>query len=192
MPDVFEVLRQDHEEVKAMLARLETGPTAATGATAGQLEERKSLVEQLVIEESKHETAEEEYFWPAVRELGPTGNQVAEHAVGQETEAKPVLNELDKLSPEDQEFERLLTKFTADALEHIAYEETQAWPLLRASLTAEESSQLGDNILQAKKVAPTRPHPNTPPKEGVLKSAGPAVAAADKLRDKMTGRGEDS
>jgi hemerythrin superfamily protein len=192
MPDAFEVLRQDHEEVKAMLARLETGPTAATGATAQQLDERKSLVEQLVIEESKHETAEEEYFWPAVRELGPTGNQVAEHAVGQETEAKPVLNELDKLSPDDREFERLLTKFTADALEHISYEETQAWPLLRASLTAEESNELGEKIMQAKKMAPTRPHPNTPPKEGVLKSAGPMAAAADKVRDKMTGRGQDS
>lgn len=34
MADVFEVLRQDHDEVKTMLARLEDGPRAATGATA--------------------------------------------------------------------------------------------------------------------------------------------------------------
>lgn len=33
MPDVFEVLGQDHLEVKRMLAELEKGPTAATGAS---------------------------------------------------------------------------------------------------------------------------------------------------------------
>lgn len=190
MPDVFEVLRQDHEEVKAMLAELEAGPTAATGATADQLARRKTVVEQLVIAESRHETAEEEYFWPALRKLGDPGDRIAERAIGQESEAKPVLAKLDELNPEDQEFERLLTKFAADALEHINFEESQAWPLLRASLSADQSSELGDKILQAKKMAPTRPHPNTPPKEGVLKTAGPAVAAADKVRDKMTGRGE--
>ena len=75
MADVFDVLRQDHEEVKAMLAKLEAGPTAAAGATASQLEGRKKLTEQVIIEESKHEAVEEEYFWPAVREQGAEGNR---------------------------------------------------------------------------------------------------------------------
>ncbi len=38
--------------------------------------------------------------------------------------------------------------------------------------------------------APTRPHPHTPPSPGVLRTAGPVAAAADKARDKVTGRGE--
>ena len=33
MADVFTVLAHDHQEVKAMLAELEKGPTLATGAT---------------------------------------------------------------------------------------------------------------------------------------------------------------
>ena len=36
MPDVFQVLLQDHDEVKAMLAQLEEGPRSSTGATAEQ------------------------------------------------------------------------------------------------------------------------------------------------------------
>jgi hypothetical protein len=31
MPSVFDVLGQDHKEVKRMLAELESGPIAATG-----------------------------------------------------------------------------------------------------------------------------------------------------------------
>jgi len=38
---------------------------------------------------------------------------------------------------------------------------------------------------------PARPHPQTPPSPGVLKTAGPVAAAADKARGKVTGRGQD-
>lgn len=34
-------------------------------------------------------------------------------------------------------------------------------------------------------------HPHTPPKPGVLKTAGVAAAAVDKMRDIATGRGKD-
>ena len=37
MPDVFQVLKKDHDEVKAMLSELEGGPKASTGATPEQL-----------------------------------------------------------------------------------------------------------------------------------------------------------
>jgi hypothetical protein len=69
MADVFTVLAQDHQEVKAMLAELERGPTKATGATEDQLALRKKMTEQLIIEESRHEALQEMYFWPAVHQV---------------------------------------------------------------------------------------------------------------------------
>lgn len=191
MSDVFEILRQDHEQVKAMLARLERGPNVRTGASGAQLEERKKLAEQVIIEESKHEAVEEEYFWPAVRAQGAEGEKVATEAVKQEQEAKQLLAELDKLEPTDERFETLLIKFIADAREHITFEETQAWPVLRVRISAEEAAELGGKLTKGKDSAPTRPHPHTPPSEGVLKAAGPVVAAADKARDAVAGRGKD-
>jgi hemerythrin-like domain-containing protein len=184
MSDVFEVLKSDHEEVKAMLTSLETRPV-------GSLEERKKLTEQVIIEESKHEALEEQHFWPAVRDLGDEGAQVAETAINQEQEAKQVLAELDKLDPSDADFERLLTSFIAAAREHIAFEEDRAWPILRARISPAEARELGEKIAKGKATAPTRPHPHTPPREGVLKAAGPVAAATDKLRDAATGRGEN-
>jgi hypothetical protein len=57
----------------------------------------KKMVEQLVIEESKHEAVEEMYFWPAVREMLPGGDKLGGTAIGREQEGKEVLDKLDKL-----------------------------------------------------------------------------------------------
>jgi hemerythrin-like domain-containing protein len=191
MASVFDVLGRDHVEVKRMLSELETGPTASTGASDNYLALRKKMVEELIIEESKHEALEEMYFWPAVRDKVPDGGRFADTAIAQEQEGKEVLDRLDKLNADDPEFEQLVAKFIEAGREHISYEENHVWPVLRTALTEDEASTIGDKIEQGKKTAPTRPHPNTPAAPGVLKTAGPAVAAADRARDAVTGRGED-
>ena len=140
------------------------GPTSATGATEEQLALRKKMTEQLIIEESKHEALEEMYLWPAVREHLESGNTLADEATGQEQAAKQVLNDLDKLRADDADFEKLLGTFFTDAREHIEFEESQVWPLLRTALTAEAADELGTKIAEGKKTAPTRPHPHTPPR----------------------------
>jgi hypothetical protein len=147
MPSAFEVLAKDHAEVKRMLTELELGPTAATRADADQLALRKKMVQQLVIEESKHEAVEEMYFWQ-------------------------------------------LAQFIQAGRAHIAFEETTVWPSLRDNLTAAEAEDLGRKLEEGKVNAPTRPHPKTPASPGVLKTAGPVIAAADRLRDAVTGRDE--
>ncbi|MDL4813452.1 hemerythrin domain-containing protein [Actinomadura opuntiae] len=194
MTDVFTVLANDHTEVKQMLTELEAGSAGASQASVhgeDALQLRKKMVEQLIIEESKHEAVEEEYFWPAVRELVTDGDRLADHAVEQEQAAKKVLNELIGLDAGEARFEELLASFVTDGRAHIAFEETEVWPALRRVITDERAEQLGEKLEKGKKTAPTRPHPNTPPKPGILKAAGPAVAAADKVRDKLTGRGQD-
>jgi hypothetical protein len=130
-----------------MLTELELGPTAATRADADQLALRKKMVQQLVIEESKHEAVEEMYFWQ-------------------------------------------LAQFIQAGRAHIVFEETTVWLSLRDNLTAAEAEDLGRKLEEGKVNAPTRPHPKTPASPGVLKTAGPVIAAADRLRDAVTGRDE--
>jgi Hemerythrin HHE cation binding domain len=191
MADVFTVLARDHQEVKNMLAELEKGLAKGTGASDDQPALRKKMTEQLIIEESTHEALEEMYFWPAVRGHFSAGNTLADTATGQEQGAKRVLAELDKLQAGDLEFEKLLGTFIVDAREHIAFEETQVWSSLRTALPGDVAAELGTKIAEGKKTAPTRPHPNTPPSPAMLKMAGPVAAAADKVRDKVTGRDSD-
>jgi hemerythrin-like domain-containing protein len=189
MAQVFDVLSADHNQVKEILARLEAGPTRSSGGTHAQLEERRQLADRLIIECSKHEAVEEQYFWPTVRDRVPGGEGLSGHAISQEDVAKLALNRLDKIASSDPEFDDLLANFIPAAREHIAFEEDQVWPPLRQVLSAAEAAQLGDKITDGKKTAPTRPHPRTPATPGALKTAGSAAATADKLRDAATGRG---
>ena len=188
MPSAFDVLASDHEQVKRLLAQFEAAP-AASGVNDSLLAAHKKMAESLVIEESKHEAIEEMYFWPTVRKLVPDGDKLADQAISQEQEGKELLAKLDKLDADNPEFSRLIGEFTMAARDHIAFEETQVSPALRAVMTETESAELGDKLEQGKKTAPTRPHPHTPASPGVLKAAGPAAAAADRARDAATGRG---
>ena len=191
MTDVFEVLARDHAKVRQILTQLELHAVRQGPITTDYLTQRKKLAEQLVIEESRHEAVEEMYFWPAVREHLPNGDELADTAIGQEEGGKEVLDKLDKLDPDDPEFEELLADFTRTGRAHIDYEESNVWPGLRIALTREQADYLGSKLETAKKNAPTRPHPRIPASPGVLKSTGPITAAADKARDAITHRGTD-
>jgi hemerythrin-like domain-containing protein len=162
MTDVFDVLDADHAAVKQMLVELETGPSLLSGATEAQLDARGKIATELIIESSKHEAVEEQHFWPAVRDRISNGEDLADHAISQEDEAKHVLARLDKVVPSDPEFDALLTKLIPAAREHIAYEEERVWPVLRQTLTLADAEQLGFKLIDAKKLAPTRPLPATP------------------------------
>ncbi len=159
MEDVFEVLADDHEEIRQVLSELEKGPTAATGASEDQLMLRKMMTEELIIEEAKHDEVERMYLWPAVREHVPDGGQLADRAICQEFEVGELLAELDKLDASDPEFEELLSAFTQAGRAHFDFEERYVWPGLRAVLTLKAASELGRKILQGKNVPPVMPHP---------------------------------
>lgn len=188
MSDVFEVLAADHADVKRMLTALEDSPGHAAGASDAVLEARAVVAQWLVIDSSRHEAAEERYFWPAVRKHVGDGDDLANQAIGQENEAKQLLDKLKNLDAADGEFDELLGKLTPAARQHIEFEEGQVWPKLRAALTAEEATELGGQVSKAKKHGPTRPHPHTPANPAVLKIAGPVAAIIDQLRDAISGR----
>ena len=159
MEDVFDVLVEDHEEIRQALAELEKGPTAATGATEDQLVLRKILTEELITEEAKHEEIELTCVWPAVRGHVPGGGQLADRAVCAELEIVALLAELNQADVSRPEFERLLGAFTQAAREHFDFEERQVWPRLRSVLTAKATDELAGRILVARQAVPVPPFP---------------------------------
>ncbi|HEY2550610.1 MAG TPA: hemerythrin domain-containing protein [Streptosporangiaceae bacterium] len=190
MADVFEVLGADHADVKGMLTVLLESP----GHEASDMvqEARQQVADYLVMDSSRHEAAEEQYFWPVVRERLPDGGRLADEAISQESEAKEMLTRLDKLTSRDPEFDRLIAEYSPAAQRHIEFEETRVWPALRAALTPDQAQDLGGKVEHAEDRGPTRPHPHTPPSPGMLRTAGAAVAVIDRLRDAMSGRGRTS
>lgn len=190
MSDVFDILAADHAEVKRLLTALEDSQGRPADVSDAVLDARKRIAQQLVIDSSKHEAAEEQYFWPTVRKHLSDGGRLADYAISQENEAKDLLDKLDGLRASDPEFDKLIRTFIPAAREHIEFEEDRVWPKLRAVLTSEEATDLGKQVARAKEHGPTRPHPHTPANPTVLKTVGSAAAVVDRLRDAVTGRGK--
>jgi hypothetical protein len=71
---------------------------------------------------------------------------------------------------------------------HVAEEEGRFFPALRAAIDDQALAELGAQLDQAKKVAPTRPHPAAPDQPPLLALAAPIAAIYDRLRDRLQGR----
>jgi hemerythrin-like domain-containing protein len=186
--DAIALLREEHVAILAMLDDLERVPAQVRSVTPEDLPARKRLVTELVMAASAHEAIEEAYFWPTVQHWLEEGRALAAPALRQERSAKQVLAELDKLQAGGVRFEQLVSRLISDTREHIAYEESQVWPVVRQSMAGTELERLGKKMARARKSAPTRPHPHTPANPGVLKTVGVAAAVADRARDALTGR----
>jgi hypothetical protein len=159
MEDVFDVLAEDHEEIRQALAELAKGPTAASGASEDQLMLRMIMTEELILEEAKHEEIELACIWPAVRGHIPGGDQLADRAICAELEIVALLAELDRVDVSQPEFEKLLGAFTQAAREHFDFEERYVWPRLRSALTAKAADELAGRILAARQTVPVPPFP---------------------------------
>lgn len=186
--DALTFLRQDHKSVLGMLEVLDGAPEG-NGAAASGL---RTMVTNLVIAESQHEAIEEQFFWPAVRDALEEGDELADKAVEQEQAGKQLLQRLEDGEPGEPEYQEALKQFVKLGRDHIAFEQDIVWPRFQAAMSEEELVKLGEKLERAKKIAPTRPHPDTPPNSTMLKTVGMATATMDHIRDAATGRAADN
>ncbi|WP_192724507.1 hemerythrin domain-containing protein [Mycobacterium sp. OAS707] len=177
-------LREDHKSVLGMLEVLDGAPSGSGADLSGL----GTMVTNLVIAESQHEAIEEQFFWPAVRDALSNGDELADEAIAQEQEGKKLLQRLEDGKPGEPDYQQALQDFVKAAREHIRYEQDVVWPAFEAAVSRQERDKLGEKLEAAKKIAPTRPHPDTPPNSAVQKTMGTAAAIADHVRDAATGR----
>ncbi|KWX57017.1 hemerythrin domain-containing protein [Mycobacterium sp. NAZ190054] len=183
--DALTFLRADHKSVLGLLEVLD----GASPGSAAQVSGLKTMVMNLVIAESQHEAIEQQFFWPAVRDvLGDDGDELADRAIEQEQAGKKLLQRLEDGSPGERDYHEALQEFVKAGREHIRYEQDVVWPRFRAAVSRENLETLGEKLEAAKKVAPTRPHPDTPGGSTVQKTMGLGAAVVDHVRDTVSGR----
>ena len=184
--DAIELLQHDHDEIRRLLSQLAAGPVGTV--PAGGRDPRGTAVDQLVICASKHEAIEEQYVWPVVHRRVRDGARLTDEAVSQELQVKRVLDQLDGLDPADGEFELRLRQLASVCRAHLEFEEERVWPGVRLALSEQELADLGAQLSQGRRLAPTRPHPRMPPDPEVQRLAGRIAGATDRIRDALTGR----
>ena len=177
--DVVDILTADHREMLELLARVEASPDP---------EQRRDLVETAIAEVMRHAVAEEMYVYPAVEKHMPNGAEEVEHDKREHDEIVQVMKQIEDVDAADPRFLSLALDLEAKLRHHIADEERDQFPQLRAHIPADQLVELGTKVEAAKKLAPTRPHPHAPHSELFHKTIGPGVGMVDRLRDKLTGR----
>ncbi|MEY9484537.1 hemerythrin superfamily protein [Streptomyces calvus] len=180
--NVIDELVTDHREVEELFGKIEELPPGHA--------DRKVYADQVTMELVRHSVAEEAYLYPAVREHVPDGDALADRELEDHATAERTMKDLEACDAGDPEFDRLIGSLMSEIREHIADEEQNLFPRLRAACSAETLDQLGEKVRQAKKTAPTRPHPAAPDKPPANKLLAPGAGMVDRLRDAMSGRGK--
>ncbi|EKX61886.1 hemerythrin domain-containing protein [Streptomyces ipomoeae] len=182
--NVIDELVTDHREVEELFGKIE--------ALQPGDKNRKLYADQATIELVRHSVAEEAYLYPAVREHMAGGDALADKELEDHAKAEQIMKDLERCDADDPEFDRLVGSLMSEIRAHITDEEANLFPNLRATCSAEALDELGDKVRQAKKTAPTRPHPSAPDKPPANKLLAPGAGLVDRLRDALTGRGKSS
>lgn len=90
--DIVSAIGWQHNQVKYRQEQLETIPGVRKGGDEAKQQQRASIVDMIRMRLSKHETAEEELFWPAVRRYLDDGDRLADEVLHQEQEGKDLLH----------------------------------------------------------------------------------------------------
>ncbi|TPQ16838.1 hemerythrin domain-containing protein [Streptomyces sporangiiformans] len=180
--NVITELVTDHREVEELFGKIEGLPPGDKN--------RKLYADQAVIELVRHSVAEEAYLYPAVRQYVANGDAVADKELDDHSRAEQIMKDLEGHESDDPHFNRLIGNLTTEIRSHIADEEEHLFPMLRDAAPEGALDDLGEKVRQAKKTAPTRPHPSAPDKPPANKLLAPGVGLVDRLRDAMTGRGK--
>src|SRR4051812_36170722 len=132
--DVVDILTTDHREATALLQQIRTTTDGET---------RRDLADQMISELVRHAVAEEMYVYPAMKQHLPDGEAAVEHDVAEHKELEQTMKELEAVDASDPQFDALLTQLETILTDHVADEEDEQFPRLRASIPREELVQLG-------------------------------------------------
>lgn len=178
--DLISVIIQDHRDVEAAFDELESH--------TGHAEGRKDLVDHVISELVRHSVAEEQYMYPAARANLPDGDEIADHEIREHAEAEEIMKQLEGLGPESPQFERHLGELMSAIRHHVSDEESDLLPRLREACSDDELQELGQQVLNAKELAPTRPHPSAPDTPPANKILDPGIGFIDNIRDALNQR----
>lgn len=178
--NLINVITADHRAVEAAFSELEANLTTP--------QQRRDLVDHVIAELVRHSVAEEQFMYPAVRKYVPGGDEMADHEIEEHAEAERVMKDLDEMDVSDPGFEIKLQELMHDIRHHVQEEETTLLPTLAAACSASELEDLGEKVLAAKKVAPTRPHPSAPDTPPANLIVAPGAGLIDRIRDALSGR----
>ncbi len=174
--DVIAVLKADHHEVEQLFRSFEKAGDHAYA-------EKRELADRMISALSVHAAVEEQILYPWVRATIRDADDPVLEALEEHHVVKWLLSEIEDMDPEHERFDAKVTVLTENVRHHVREEETEMFVDLRQVGTRSELLDLGEQILAAKRTAPTRPHPRSSDSPPMNLIGGTVNAALDHARE---------
>jgi hemerythrin superfamily protein len=153
--DAIAVLKGDHREVEDLFKKFDgLGPDAH--------KTRESTVARIIEGLSRHAAIEELILYPEVRERSQDDEDLVLEALEEHHIVKWTLSELEAMASEDERFTAKVTVLMESVRHHVKEEEGELFPKVRDLFSRAELNDMGRRLADAKKAAPSRPHPRSP------------------------------
>jgi hemerythrin superfamily protein len=137
--NIVALLRKDHEKVKMLFREFESAEAA---------EEKQSIVGQAISELEVHASAEEQIFYPAVRQDSPDAASHLDESFDEHHVMRLLMGELKDMSPADERYDAKFTVLAENVKHHIKEEEAELFA--RARTGHLDLIELGKQLLAAK------------------------------------------
>ncbi|MCU1503913.1 MAG: hypothetical protein JWM12_3267 [Ilumatobacteraceae bacterium] len=178
--DAITLLRNDHKTVEQLFKRFEKAGDDAKV-------DKRAIVDRIIEELSIHAAIEEQIFYPVARATVPDTEDIALESLEEHHIVKWVLSELAQLDPDNERFDAKVTVLIENVRHHVEEEESEFFPKVRAELGRKALNDLGDALAEAKRSAPTHPHPRAPDAPPVNAVVGAIAGVVDRVGDNISG-----
>lgn len=148
--DAIVLLKKDHQEVRKVFRDFEKAGENAY-ATKGR------LVEKMIELLTAHTYIENEVMYPRVRELLPEVEDDVLESYEEHHVADVLISELAAMKSDDERFTAKTTVLIENVRHHMEEEEDDWFPKVRAGLGRKQLQDIGAQLVESKKKAPTSP-----------------------------------
>ena len=138
--DIFQLLENDHREVKSMMRKIAEGNGDAR---------RRDLFEKFKTELMAHAKCEEREFYSVLQRNEETAEKV-EHSFEEHAEAEEGLQELSQMSDDDEDWMEKFSELRNDVEHHAEEEEKELFPKAR-KVIGERAEEIGRRFEEAKR-----------------------------------------
>lgn len=139
--DAIALLTEDHENVKSLFEQYEGLGDRAHAS-------KKKLSTQICLELTKHATAEEEIFYPAVREATKENEDLVDEATVEHASAKDLIAQILAMEPTEDLFDAKVKVLSELIEHHVKEEEDEMFP--KAKKAGLDLAMLGQQIAERK------------------------------------------
>ena len=183
--DAITLLTADHHDVEQLFQQFERAGDRA-------YVQKRQIVDRIIEALSVHAAIEEQVFYPVARATVPATEDVVLESLEEHHVVKWLLSELADMDATHERFVAKTTVLMENVRHHVKEEETDFFPKVRKQLGRNELLELGDALAEAKKSAPTRPHPRMPDSGPANAVAGTIAGVVDRVGSNLSGIAQGS